>query len=171
MSAPSNTPHAGAVSADAYLTVVGAKQGQIKGESDTPDHVNDIAVLAWRWGVKSANSLGSSMATGRRIYQVLQVDKQVDSSSTALISALACNEVIKSATLSLRKAGTDGGTFLRIKLEMARVTSAEIQSSPSGGVHETIEFTYTKIEIEYHKQDKSGKLGGGMVFNDEILAS
>ena len=169
MSGPSKAPHVDAVSADAYLTVVGSKQGPIKGESETPGHVNDIAVLAWRWGVKSPYSTGSTASTGRRVYEVLQVDKQIDSSSTPLLSALAFNEALKSVTLSLRKAGTEGGTFLRMKLEAARVISSEMQSAPSGAVHETIQIAYTKIEIEYNKQDKSGKLGGGMIFNDEIL--
>ena len=170
-SAAANTPMTGAITADAYLAVVGAKQGAIKGESDTPGRVNDIAVLAWRWGVKSAHSTGSTAATGRRVYDVLQIDKQIDSSTTALLSALVSNEAIKSATLSLSKAGTDGGTFFRIKVELARIASSQIHSTPTGGVYETIEIAYAKIEVEYNKQGASGRLGGGMVFNDEIVPS
>ena len=95
----------GGVNADAYLAVVGRKQGTIKGESQTPGHIDEIGVVAWRWGLSSPTDQATGLARGRRVYDPLEVDKLVDGSSTRLLNALANNEGLRSVTLGLRKAG------------------------------------------------------------------
>lgn len=155
-------------SADAYLAVVGKKQGPLKGESETPGHEGEIGVIAWHWGVTSPTAPGSARATGRRVYEVLQVDKYVDASSTKLINALATNEHLRSVTLNLRKAGTEEEDFFTITLERARVVGSGLRSSPSGGLYETVAFAYQKIQIDYHPQQRTGQRGAATSFSDEL---
>lgn len=155
-------------SADAYLSVVGKKQGPLKGEAVAPGHEDEIGVIAWRWAVSAPTAAGSARATGRRVYDLLRVDKYVDASSTKLINALAGNEELRSVTLSLRKAGTDDEDFFSIKLERARVVGSELQSSPSGGLYETVAFAYQKIQIDYHPQQRTGQRGAATSFSDEL---
>lgn len=157
-----------AVSADAFLAVVGKKQGPLKGECETPGHVDDISVIAWRWAVSSPTAPGSTQATGRRVYEHLEVDKYVDACSTRLLNALANNEDLKSVTLSLRKAGTDDEDFFVMTLEKARVTGSQIRSSLSGGLFETVSIAYQKITIDYHPQASSGQRGAASSYNDEL---
>jgi type VI secretion system secreted protein Hcp len=157
-----------ASSADAYLTVVGKRQGPLKGESQTPGHKDDIGVIAWTWGVVAPTAAGSTEPTGRRVYDVLSVDKHVDASSTKLINALATNEEIRSVKLNLRKAGTEEEDFFTITLEKARIVSSNLQSSPSGGLYETVSFAYLKIQIDYHPQERTGQRGAASSFSDEL---
>lgn len=160
----------GASSAAAFLAVVGKKQGPLKGECETAGHADEINLIAWRWGVTAPTAPGSARATGRRVYETLQVDKYVDASSTRLINALACNEDLRSVTLSLRKAGSDED-FFTIKLERARVASSHLQSNPSGGLYETVTFAYQKIQIDYHPQQRTGQRGAASSFSDELQES
>ena len=157
--------------ADAYLSVVGKKQGAIKGEVETPGHADEIAVLAWRWGVKSPTAHGTSQATGRRVYDWLEIDKHIDGGTTRLLSALASNEELKSVKLSLRKAGTDQEDFLNITLEVARIVSCAMRSNPDGGLYETVAFSYQKIQMDYNPQKSTGLRGGSSTFADQLLTS
>lgn len=154
--------------ADAYLAVVGKKQGPLKGEAETPGHEDEIGVIAWRWGVASPTAHGTSQVTGRRVYATLQVDKHVDSSSTKLLNALAMNEELRSVTLSLRKAGAEEDDFFTIKLESARAVASDFRSSPSGGLYETVAFAYQNIKIDYHPQKRTGQRGAASSFSDSL---
>lgn len=154
--------------ADAYLSVVGKKQGPLKGECQTTGHEDEIGVIAWRWGVSSPTAPGSARATGRRVYDQLEVDKQVDAASTKLLNALATNEELRSVVLSLRKAGTEDEDFLQLTLERARVTGSHMLSSPAGGLYETVAFAFQRIEIQYHPQQRTGQRGAVTSFSDEL---
>ncbi len=160
--------HSGNVtSADAYLAVVGKKQGAVKGEAVAPGHVDEITVIAWHWGVASPTSVGSGQATGRRVYETLRIDKYVDASSTKLMNALAVNEEIKSATLSLRKAGSDEDFFI-VELKQARIVGCKVDAEADGTLSETVSISYQEIEITYHPQQESGQRGGSSSFSDTL---
>lgn len=158
---------ANAASADAYLAVVGKKQGAVKGEAAAPGHVDEITVRAWHWGVAAQTAVGTQQATGRRVYETLRVQKEVDASSTKLMNALAQNEEIKSATLSLRKAGSDED-FFTVVLEQARIVGCQIQAEADGTLNETVSIAYQTIEITYHPQQESGQRGGSSSFSDSF---
>ena len=169
MAPPASRPAADVnSSADAYLAVVGKRQGALKGESASPGHVGEIDLIAWRWGVTAPTAAGSTESTGRRVYDSLVVDKYVDASSTRLINALATNEEIRSVKLNLRKAGTEDEDFFTITLENARIIGSNLQSSHSGGLYETVAFAYLKIQIDYHPQQRTGQRGAANSFSDEL---
>lgn len=159
--------HDDGTGADAYLLVDARKQGVVKGEASAPGHEEEITVKAWHWGLSSPTAVGSSQATGRRVYQVLRVDKHVDASSTKLMNALANNEDLKKVSLGLRKAGTDED-FFTIVLEQARVVGCEIQSEPNGALNEVVAIAYQAIEITYHPQKDSGDRGASTSFSDSF---
>ncbi len=154
--------------ADSYLAVVGKKQGPLKGECESPGHIGEIDVIAWHWGVSAPTAPGSTQATGRRVYDVLRIDKHVDASSTKLLNALVQNEELRSVTMSLRKAGVDQEDFFSIVLERARAVSSEMRSSPSGGLYETVSFAYQKIAMNFHPQQRTGLRGAANSFTDEL---
>lgn len=159
--------HDDGAGADAYLLVDGKKQGAVKGEASTPGHEEEITVKAWHWGVTSPTAVGTSHATGRRVYQVLRIDKHVDASSTKLMNALASNEELKKVSLGLRKAGTDED-FFTIVLEQARVVGCEIQSEQNGALNEVVSIAYQVIDITYHSQKDSGDRGASTTFSDSF---
>ncbi len=172
MPSPLSTSTVGPVgTADAFLTIVGKKQGPLKGECREVGHVDDITVLSWQWGMSAPSAVGSTQATRRRVHEALVVTKHLDSASTRLMNALAVNEELKSVKLSLRKAGDHKDDFFTIELEAGRVSSLHVEADDGGGVHEVVKFAFQKIEVTYHPQLTAGGLGGGQVFQDELEAA
>ena len=166
---PSQVPsHAGA-GADTFLHVQTKRAGKVKGEATEPGHADDIHVVGWQWGVSAGSAIGNTQATSRRSYSALTVHKQIDSATTALMSALATNDEVKEAKLTLRRAGGDQEDFFTIKLEKARITSVQHSGEADGGTRETVTIAFTKVEVEYKPQKSTGLRGGSHVFNDELV--
>ena len=157
---------------DMFLSVKGAKAGVINGESEDATHPKEIEVLAWGWGMAQRLAAGGGTApTGRASIHELKITKSVDTASTALMWALRTNEVISSAILTVRKAGSKPLEFLKITLGDARVSSIEIEGGvPPGsiGVVEVVTFAFNKINIDYTGQGKDGQSLGSRNFQDEF---
>lgn len=158
-----------AVAADVYLSVRAKRAGAVKGESKAASHVAEIVVAGFRFGLKSSSAIGSTQATARRQYDQLTVVKRLDSATTALMSALATNDEIKEAKLSLRKPGAGQDDFFTITLENARVTSLTVDCDERGNAVETVLLAFTKIEVAYRAQTPHGIAGATSTFDDEIL--
>ncbi len=63
---------------DMFLSVKGAKSGQITGEAQDGKHKNEIEVLGWSWGMQGKPSLGGGGATGKATIRELRITKRVD---------------------------------------------------------------------------------------------
>lgn len=157
--------------ADAFLNVVTKRAGKIKGEGTTTGHTDDIVVHTWAWGVTANTAIGSTQSTARRSYRSLVVVKGIDSASTGLLSALVSNDEVKEATLTMRKAGGDALDYFRMALSNARIVNVEIEVLHSGMAVERVTIAFTKVEIEYKRQDHAGLGAGSYTFSDEILPS
>lgn len=160
---------ASAQSSDAFLSVQAKRAGRIKGESVAEGHEGDIDVLSWHWSVSASSAIGSTAATARRAYSGLSVVKHVDASSTALMSALVTNDEIREAVLTLRKAGGSALEFYVVRLREARVAQLDQGAGEHGTTHETVTFTFRKVDVEYRRQDGGGNRGATNTFSDEIL--
>jgi type VI secretion system secreted protein Hcp len=156
-------------SSDYFLKVQAKRAGRLKGESVAPGHEDDIDVDSWRWGVQASSALGSTQATARRSYTGLTIVKRIDCASTALLSALATNDEIKEAVLTMRKSGGDAVDYFLLTLKEARVTQIEHGATEDGGTNETVTFAFRKVEVEYRKQQVGGGRGASHTFSDEIL--
>src|SRR5262245_27091451 len=111
-----------------FLSVKGAK-GDINGEAQDQTHKDHIQVLGWSWGMQSKASLGAgTVPTGRATIRELRILKRPDKATTALMVALRNNELIKEATLTVRKAGKTQLEYLTIKIEDARVMVVDVQA-------------------------------------------
>lgn len=154
---------------DAFLYVKTKRAGVIKGEGSVSGHTDEIEVRSWHWGVAASSAIGSTAATGRRQYQPLVIVKGLDSASTGLLSALATNDEVKEAKLTLRKAGGDALDYYRMTLNNARVISIELDVDEKAQPTETVTLAYTKIDIEYKRQQGSGLGGGSTSFTDDVM--
>lgn len=168
-SASSNSVANSAV--DAFLHVQTKRAGKIKGEAANTGHVDDIVVSGWRWGLRAHSALGASGANERRSYTALTIFKQIDRATTGLMSALATNDEVKEAKLSLRRAGGSQEEFFIVTIKGARVESLEHGTDDSGLPQETLSLVFTKVEVEYRPQLATGLRGGATVFTDEIHAA
>jgi type VI secretion system secreted protein Hcp len=154
---------------DIFLHVQTRRAGKIKGEAATPQHKDDIVVSSWNWGLSASSAIGSGQATARRSYKRLVVFKAIDSASTALMSALSTNDEVKEAKLAMRKAGEEQVDYFRIVLGGARVTALDLTVDDQGTPVERVEFSFTKVEVEYRRQEHSGQGGASSSFVDELL--
>lgn len=161
----------GGHAADIFLHVQTARAGKIKGEATDPKHTDDIQVSGWQWGLTASSALGSTQATSRRSYSALTVVKRIDQATTALMSALATNDAVKEARLTLRRAGGDQEPFLIVTLKDARITSLQHQGDGDAETRETVTIAFNKVEVEYRPQKATGSRGGASVFNDELHTS
>jgi type VI secretion system secreted protein Hcp len=153
-----------------FLSVKGATHGVINGESQDDKHKGEIDVLAWSWGIQGKPSLGGGTASGKATVRELKVVKRVDKASTALMSAVRTNEVIKEAVLTLRKAGKTALEFLKITMEQGRIVSIEIEAGDTeggAGMLERITISFNKIAVEYTPQGADGLPQGGTTFQDQ----
>jgi type VI secretion system secreted protein Hcp len=163
------TPAPAAAGGDIFLHVQTKRAGKIKGEATAPDHENDIVVASWTWGLSAGSAVGSGKATARRTYKHLTIRKRIDSASTALMSALATNDEVKEAKLTMRKAGDAQVDFFTIVLGGARVSALDIEVDEQGTPVERVEFAFTKVEVDYRRQESSGQSGATSSFMDELL--
>jgi len=155
--------------ADVFLHVVTKRAGKVKGEGTTEGHIDDIVVQTWGWGVTANTAIGSTQATGRRSYRHLVVTKGIDSASTGLLSALVSNDEVKEATLTMRKAGGEALDYFRMMLSNARIVNVELAVQPGGTALEHVTIAFTKVEIEYKRQEQAGLGAGSSTFSDELL--
>jgi type VI secretion system secreted protein Hcp len=156
---------------DIFLKIEGAKQGVIKGESKDATHKEEIDVASWSWSMQSHASIQAGLSSGKTSISELIVTKQADKASTAIMACLRNNEVIKKATLTIRKAGQSPLEYLKIVLEHARIVSfAAIGGSAEGGpgVKETVGLAFKKISVQYTPQGDDGQAMGGTSFETEL---
>lgn len=157
-------------SSDIFLRVQTRRAGKIKGESALKGHEEDILVNSWNWGLSASSAIGSNQATGRRSYTALTLNKSIDVATTALMSALAQNDLVKEARLSMRRAGGDQDDYFIVTLKDARIVGLSHSTDSSGQASETVQFTFTKVEVEYRPQSAAGGRGGSTVFSDELVS-
>lgn len=160
-----------AVSSDIFLSVQTKRGGRIKGEASALGHEDEMAVASWRWGAQAASSLGAGAATSRRSYSGLTIVKALDCASTALLSALATNDEVKEAVLTMRKSGQGMQDHFLLTLKEARVTQVDYTSNDSGETQEVVTFSFRRVEVEYRRQDAQGGRGASHMFTDDILPS
>jgi type VI secretion system secreted protein Hcp len=156
---------------DIFLHVQAKRAGKVKGEARSAGHTDDIVVSGWRWGVSVSSSIGTTSATSRRSYSALTIDKQIDSATTALMSALVTNDEIKEAKLSMRRAGGAQEDFFLITLKDARISSVQHEAGADGDTVEKVAISFTKVEVEYRGQQTSGGRGASTVFTDELASN
>jgi type VI secretion system secreted protein Hcp len=153
-----------------FFKVKGAKHGPINGEAQDDKHKNEIEVLSWSWGMQGKPSLGGGSASGKATIRELRIVKHVDKASTALMSALRTNEVIKEGILTLRKTGTSKIEYLKITIQDGRVMSLEVEAGDDSGGSELLErvsFSFNKIAVEYTPQGGDGMPQGATTFEDQ----
>jgi type VI secretion system secreted protein Hcp len=137
----------------AYLKIVGTKQGQIKGSSTRPGNQGSIMVTAVNHEIASQIDPYTGRSTGKRLHQPIKIVKEVDGSSPLLYQFLVNNEVITLWELQFwsSSVGDDEEQYYTIKLTNATVVSIALHKNrppAPDGLHEyeEINFVYQKIE-------------------------
>lgn len=141
----------------------------IKGESrdKVQGPKGDIDVLAWSWGMSQSGSthMGGGGGAGKANFQDLSFTKYIDSSSSALMVALAKGSHITQVELLVRKAGEGQQKYIHITLKEVIVTS--VSTGGSGGedrLTENVTLNFGEVKFDYTPQDSKGTVAGDKTF-------
>jgi type VI secretion system secreted protein Hcp len=150
----------------AYMTVTGQKQGNIKGTSKV--HKDAIDILGYTYEVISPRDPMSGLPTGQRMHKPIVITKNLDKSSPNLFTALCTNENLSKVQICYCTR-LSGKTEEFLKLTLSNASIAELQVEGERDLpHETISFTFTKIEMEFNAiDDKGASLGGWTQASDD----
>lgn len=160
---------AGAGRSDIHLHVQTERAGRIKGESRDSAHADEIQVLGWNWALQASPGVGSTRQRARRNYTALSVLKKIDAATTPLMSALATNDRVTEARLTMRRAGGGATDYLTITLRKAHVEKVEHTVEADGDTLERVDFVFAEVEVDYRPQDAAGRAGGSFTFADELM--
>jgi type VI secretion system secreted protein Hcp len=145
---------------NAYLTLKGQKQGDIRGGVTQKGREGSIVVHAVRHQVLSPRDAGSGQATGKRVHTPLVITKELDKSTPLLYRALVGNEILEWTLRFWRAeasgvgagAGAERQNFT-IKLTNATIASIDFRQADNQTAelaklveYEEVAFTYQKIE-------------------------
>jgi type VI secretion system secreted protein Hcp len=144
---------------NAYLSLKGQKQGDIKGSVTQKGREGRIAVIAVEHAIVSPRDPASGLPTGKRQHRPLVITKELDKSSPLLNTALVDNENITDFVLNFwtpqPKASTGvGAEFQHYTIALKNANIASIQFRMANNKHpdlmkfaeyEEVAFTYQKI--------------------------
>jgi type VI secretion system secreted protein Hcp len=156
---------------NAFLRLVGAKQGEIKGSTTQKGREGKIAVIAVSHEILSPRDASTGQAAGKRRHEPLVITKELDRATVPLRSMQVSNESAKEWELQFWRPSTTGGEtqYLTIKLTNATIASSEMlmpnNKDPDLARFETFEeiaFTYSRIEWTW--------TDGGLVAADDPFA-
>jgi type VI secretion system secreted protein Hcp len=153
---------------DMFLALEGSRQGAIQGESQVSGHVGEIEIKGWSWGM-SQQVHSSSQIASKASVRTLTIQKSVDSSSTAIMSALKSAEILSKAVITCRDPGGLATIdYLRITLRKARICDYEIAGGSDDGrqVGETFSIAFKEIEVVYTPKSGANLKAGACTYID-----
>jgi type VI secretion system secreted protein Hcp len=133
----------------------------LEGESSDSKHKGEIQIESWEWAAAQTGTSGSGSGLGAGKVQIqdITVVKKVDRTSPMLYK-LCCNgQHLKSADLTVRKAGGDALEYLVIHFEDLMITSYDVGEVQEDQIMESVRINFTRAAITYTPQVEGG--GGG----------
>ena len=135
----------------------------IKGESTDSKHKDEIEIESFSWGASNPGSFSSAGGggAGKVNFQDMHFTSRVSNASPNLMVACATGQHIKSAILTVRKAGKEQQEYYIVKLSDTLVSSYQSGGSEGSNALPVDQFAlnFAKIEFEYKSQKPDGSLG------------
>jgi type VI secretion system secreted protein Hcp len=155
------TPLAASAAVEMILELDGIQGEHIDNNGKS---VGAIDVLAWSNGLSQSGTFHSGGGAGKANFQDLSITKYLDSASPYLMLHTSNGAHIKSATLTIRKAGEIKHDYFKVELTKVMVTSV----SSGGGdgddkLTENISLNYAEITWTYYPYDNRGIQGTPIV--------
>lgn len=139
----------------------------IKGESSDDKHKDQIELLSYGFGASQDQSSTSSSAgnqsAGRVNIQDFTFTHHLDLASPKLWEACCTGQHIKTAVISLHRAGGDKAKYMEYKLSDVMVSAVGKGGESKGGGDvpiESVSLKFAKMEMTYTKIGIDGKAAG-----------
>ncbi|MGD0154527.1 MAG: type VI secretion system tube protein TssD [Terracidiphilus sp.] len=127
---------------DAYMTIKGSRQGQIKGDAMS-DQIRLVNVVR-------DTPMATAMPTGRRMHSTITITKEIDKATPMLAKAASTHEPLSDVEITFIGGASGAKTAQKIVL-----TNATILYVRKSGGNEQITFDYQAIEVTYAKGGKT----------------
>jgi type VI secretion system secreted protein Hcp len=153
---------------DAFLKI-----DTIEGESPDSKHGKEIQLASFSFGADqpASSNIGGGAGSGKVNMHDLSVLHAVDKASPKLFLACCTGQHIKSAVLSVRKAGGEQQDYLIVHLEDVVISSVQAAGqSTDGSPMEHVHLNFTQIKVEYKEQGADGSLKGTVAVGFNIKA-
>lgn len=135
----------------------------IKGESTDAKHKDEIEVESFSWGATNPGTFasGGGGGAGKVNFQDIHFTSRASVASPNLMLACATGQHIKSAILTVRKAGKEQQEYYSVKISDALVSSYQSGGSEGSSALPVDQFSlnFAKVEFEYKSQKPDGTLG------------
>lgn len=138
------------------------KIGDIKGESVVKDHVEEIEVLSWSWGVERPITSGDGSTRTRGTPQVLdlEISKILERSTPKLFEACVKGTVLPEAVLVIRKPDVDAGLLKTLEIRLTNVSVTSDTLTGSTDAIEKVTLDFETIAMTYFILNSDGTPGG-----------
>jgi type VI secretion system secreted protein Hcp len=134
----------------------------IEGESRDDKHKNEIEIESFSWGATHTGTLafGGGGGAGKVQFNDFHFASSSTKASPLLMRACATGQHIKSAVLTVRKAGTEGGggqEFYKLTLSDVLISSYQAGGGGGSAPQDQSSLNFAKIEFSFTPQDATGK--------------
>jgi type VI secretion system secreted protein Hcp len=137
------------------MTVVGARQGQFKGESTDPGRTDQIPVFSFNNEVSLPFDQATGAPLGKRQHSPLVISKKLGAASPQFYESLLTGETLKTVSLifdALSATGVETAFFKivlvnAIVVRIRQTVGAPVGLSDAPNSIEEISFTYERIEL------------------------
>ncbi len=136
----------------------------IKGESQDKNHVGELELVSYGWGVEAATVTtgGAGQRIGRSTFQDFQFGAKASKAGPQLMLHCATGTRIKQVVLTGARA-TDAAARDYLKITLSDVVVTSYASSVSGGdgaaPMDTASVRFGKIDVEYRETRPDGQPG------------
>ena len=136
----------------------------IEGDSTDAKHKGELKLESFSWGLAQtvAQTRGAGGAAGKPQFQDLSFVQRTGKASTKLFLACATGQHLKSAVLTVRRAGAKGVKTDLLLIKLGDVLVSSFQESAAAGeeVLETVTLVYSRLELVSRPQSP-GELKAG----------
>lgn len=155
---------ANGASLDVFLKLEG-----IQGDSTDPMHTNEIVAVSFKIAVQQ--TAGGGGGTGHPQFTPLTVFKFIDRASPELFFSSATGRHLRSATLVVRKSGTNPFEFYKIRLKDVVISNLSQDANATdqdGNLIESIALSYSVISWTFIPQNVDGSPGVPITFTYNV---
>ena len=138
---------------------------KVNGESADNTFKNAMEIISWSWGLTQSGTThtGAGSGAGKVNVQDLSFTKYVDTASPVLMQSCMNGSPFPTATLTMRKAGSNPLVYLVITMSNVIVSShSHATSSSDDRQTETITLNFGKVSYVYTPQKADGTGGAGI---------
>lgn len=152
---------------DMFLKIEG-----IEGESKDDKMKGQIHIESFSFGVEQVGTSdsGGGLGAGKAKFEDFEFTMPTQKASPKIYAACAAGKHIKSAVLSIRKAGGKQDVFLKHTFSDLLISSFRTANGEPQPI-DTVKFNFVKLQTEYKEQKTDGSLGGAVTAGYDLKAN